>query len=184
MARMAQGVSRRRREAPPRNLPGSGSPGGDASQAAGPAGVICALLRRFPWPANPHQRYGFESPYLAVVNARGPWRTWRHGTANPPFIPLSLDLFAKGFWRAASDGERVFAVTVWAMAAREDDWGIVWGDPVRLVHEWGLDAATLVQRLDWMIGQGLACYLTHAEAAAARSWRLGSRGEEGGNTRT
>ncbi len=186
MARMAQGLSRRRRATPPRILPFPDSGTSGADGATGLASVVSESLRRFPWPANPHQRYGFESPYLAVVNARGPWRTWRHGTANPPFIPLSLDLFAKGFWRAASDGERVFAVTVWAMAAREDDWGIVWGDPVRLVHEWGLDAATLVQRLDWMIGQGLACYLTHAEAAAARSWRVTdarSRGEEGGNTR-
>jgi len=157
-----------------------GEPDEPGEVGVGAASLVNGSLRRFPWPANPHQRYGFESPYLAVVNARGPWACWRHDTANPPYIPLCLDLFAKGFWRAADNGQRVFAITVWAMAAREDDWGVVWGDPVRLVHEWGLDAASLVQRLDWMIAQGLACYLTHAEAAAVRSWRPVRKAERGG----
>lgn len=145
--------------------------------AAPPAfSLVNAALRRFPWPADPRQRYSFESPYLAVVNARGPWSVWLHKSANPPFVPLCLDLWDKGFWRAADDGQRVFALTVWSRAAREDDWGIVWGDPVRLVHEWGLHAGTFIARLDWMIESGLAVYLTHAEAAAARdSWRYWDR---------
>jgi hypothetical protein len=159
--------------------------------AAGPLGVapealVSLPLRRFPWPADPRQRYNpYTTPYLAVVNARGPWACWRHGAANPPFIPLCLDLFRKGFWRAASDAQRVFALTVWAHAARDDDWGIVWGDPARLMHEWGLDPVRMIDHLDWMIGNGLACYLTHAEAAAARSWRpwSGCRRAEGGETK-
>jgi hypothetical protein len=162
---------------------------GPAAAAQPDPASICLVntaLRRFPWPANPRQRYSFEAPYLAVVNARGPWKVWRHGAANPPFIPLSLDLLAKGFWKAADDGQRVFAITVWAQAAREDDWGIVWGDPVRLVHAWGLNAATFIARLDWMIEMGLAVYLTHEEAAATRSWRPGrgqNREGEGGSKR-
>jgi hypothetical protein len=172
--------------------------GGPPLETALPAlCVVSESLHRFPWPADPHQRYSFESPYLAVVNARGPWAVWLHKAANPPFIPLCLDLLGKGFWRAADDGLRAFAINVWAQAAREDDWGIVWGDPVRLVQEWGLNAATFVSRLDWMIEMGLAVYLTHAEAAAARdpwrywdkrawerSQRIEARGrEEGGSKR-
>lgn len=153
----------------------------------GPRDLVCESMHRFPWPADPRQRYNpYTTPYLAVVNARGPWHCWRHDTANPPFIPLYLDLFAKGFWRSASDGQRVFALSVWVHAARDDDWGIVWGDPARLMHEWGLDPVRMIDHLDWMIVNGLACYLTHAEAAAARSWR-GHRGRtregEGGSKR-
>jgi len=141
------------------------------SESPPAAGLVDTEHRRFPWPANPDQRYGLEAPYLAVVNARGPWGVWKHRTANPPFIPLCLDLLDKAFWRSADHGQRVFCLTVWLQAAREDDWGIVWGDPVRLCLDWRLDPATFTSRLEWMIGHGLACYLTRAEADAARTWR-------------
>lgn len=175
-------LRRPRQNKTPRGSPRPKSP--PADPAAGPdlsESLIDAERHRFPWPADPRRRYGLESPYLAVVNARGPWAVWKHGRANPPFIPLCLDLLDKDFWRRATNDQRVFAVTCWLRAAREDDWGIVWGDPVRLVHEWGLDPATFTARLDWLIGAGLACYLTAAEAEAVRSWS--PYRARGGNTR-
>jgi hypothetical protein len=148
-----------------------------ASVAA--ADLVNEELRRFPWPADPGRRYSMDYPYLAVVNARGPWAVWRHESANPPFIPLSLDLFRKEFWRAASDGQRVFALTVWARAAEEDDWGIIWGDPVRMVRQWRLERTTLQAHLDWMIARGLAVYLSEEEADAVRGWQPPRRGRTG-----
>jgi hypothetical protein len=141
-----------------------------------------AKRHRFPWPANPEQRYSTASPCLAVVNARGPWAVWRHDCANPPFIPLCLDLLDKRFWRQATNDQRVFALTVWMRAAQADDWGIIaWGDPARLCYEWGFEETTFAARLEWMIGAGLACYLTRAEAEAVRDWRPSRsvRGEKG-----
>ena len=145
-----------------------------SAKVAPAAGVVDVKHRRFPWPANPDQRYdslASPSPFLAVVNARGPWAVWKHDTANPPYIPLCRGLLAKEFWQRASDGEKAFCLAVWMNAAREDDWGIVWGDPGRLCWEWHLDVATFTQRMDWMIKAGLACYLTYAERDAAIMWR-------------
>lgn len=154
-----------------------------AAQETGPAAALIDRTgHRFPWPADPARRYGIETPYLAIVNARGPWATWKHDRANPPFIPLCLDLLGKEFWRCADNDQRVFAVTCWMRAAQEDDWGIVWGDPVRLCHQWGLEPGTFTARLDWLIGEGLACYLTADEAEAVRSWRPVRFGEREGGT--
>ncbi len=159
----------------------------EEGRAAAPAAALVDEPgRRFPWPAEAGlRRYGIETPYLAIVNARGPWAVWKHARANPPFIPLCLDLLGKEFWRCADNGQRVFALTCWMRAAQEEDWGIVWGDPVRLCTQWRLDPATFTARLEWMIGAGLACYLTAAEAEVARSWRPARRRAEkwGGNTR-
>jgi hypothetical protein len=155
-------------------------------QNAGAAGsLVDQAGHRFPWPGGAApRRYGLETPYLAIVNARGPWAVWKHDRANPPFIPLCLDLLGKEFWRRAGNDERVFALTCWMRAAQEDDWGIVWGDPVRLCTQWGLEPGTFTARLDWLIREGLACYLTAVEAEAVRSWRpTRFAGREGGSKR-
>lgn len=99
-----------------------------------------------------------------------------HKAANPPFIPLCLDVTDKPCWRQATNDERVFALAIWLHAARGDNWGVVWGDPVKLCFEARLDPSTFSARLEWMIGAGLACYLTRAEAEAMRSCPL-SRSE-------
>ena len=150
----------------PRSTCGRSEPQAQTSRAAA---VTDERGHRFPWPADPHRR--LDTPWLAVVNARGPWAVWRHDRANPPFIPLCLDLLGKGFWRRATDAQRAFAVTLWLRAAQADDWGIVWGDPLRMHLEWGMPLAEVQAGVAWMIDEGLACYLTHDEMLAVKDWR-------------
>lgn len=107
------------------------------------------------------------SPWLAIVNARGPWGTWRHLEANPPYIPMCLSLWKKTWWLEASAEQRNFCLEIWRIAAMEDWWGIFWGDPGQLWRRMGLDAATFAARLEWMLRQDLAVYLTDEERAAA-----------------
>jgi hypothetical protein len=132
--------------------------------------------KRFPWPPDSSQRYdGRKSPYLAVVNARGKWAVWRHGSANPPFIPLCLSLAGKDFWIDATDRQRSFALRMWMRAAAESYWGIIWGDPFRLAMEWRMDCDALLEDLEWFIRSGLGCYLSFEQKLAAESWRNGDR---------
>ena len=157
----------------------AGAPESPATaEASSPASALVDSERhRFPWPANPLQRYGLASPWLAVVNARGPWGVWQHRRKAPPWLPWCRSLWGKAWWRAADDGLKVFCWSVWQGAADEDCWGIVWGDPVRLCRAWGLDAAAFTARLDAMLAAGLVVYLTDAERDAAMAWRPVRRAE-------
>lgn len=141
--------------------------------------VIDAKRHKFPWPASAAQRYCDESPWLAVVNARGPWPTWLHGRANPPYIPLCLSLWSKAFWRDADAATRVFCLEMWRHAAMEDPWGIVWGDPAKLRRRLGMESAEFTLRLEAMLKAGWLVYLTDAERAAAMAWRRQNERERG-----
>jgi hypothetical protein len=148
-----------------------------------PASLVDTGLHRFPWPANPEQRYGLASPWLAVVNARGPFGVWRHDRTGPKWLPWCRSLWSKDLWRESGDGFKVFCWRIWQWAADEDLWGIVWGDPVRLCRQWELDPATFSAWLETMLQAGWLVYLTDAERDAARAWREGEkpRGGKGGN---
>lgn len=146
--------------------------------------VVSTALRRFPWPANPAQRYSLASPWLAVVNARGPWGVWQHNRKEPKWLPFCDSLWRKPWFADAPDRVKVFIWQFWRMAAKEDYWGIVWGEPARLCFTWDLDPETLSEGLAALLKAGAVCYLTHAEKAAAESWRPGRRPATSDRSRT
>jgi len=152
-----------------------------APTVGGPS-IVSQELRRFPWPADSRQRFSDASPWLAVVNARGPWGVWQHYREAPKWLPWCRSLWEKRFWREADDGLKVFCWQIWQHMADANLWGIVWGDPARLRREWQFDSATFSPRLEAMIQAGWLVYLTDAERDAAMAWGQAKRtgGNEGG----
>lgn len=128
------------------------------------AAVVNQSLHRFPWPANPDQRYGPASPWLAVVNARGPWGVWQHYRKEPAWIPWCRSLWTKAFWKAGDDSLKVFAWQIWQWAADHELWGIVWGDPTWLCRGLALDLVTFDVRLEKMLQAGWVVYLTDGKS--------------------
>lgn len=164
-----------------------------ARKAAGMGGapvssLVNRELRRFPWPADPGQRYDVRSPWLAVVNARGPWGVWQHYRIDPQWLPLYRSLLDKAVWRELDDSGRLMMLEIWRRMAAESYWGIVWGDPVRLVMEWGLDPDVFNRTYSAMLEHGFLVYLSQqdklrVEASAVRKGRRESGGDYRGGER-
>ena len=50
---------------------------GQASRISVADALVSKDLKRFPWPGE-GRTYSHETPWLAIVNARGPWPMWQH----------------------------------------------------------------------------------------------------------
>ncbi len=157
-------------------MPRKANRAGVSPVAGGPPAlcVVNKALHRFPWPADPGQRCSIASPWLAIVNARGPWACWSHYRKDPAWLAVYRSLWGKPFWRAADNDLRVFTLALWQLAAAESYWGIVWGEPMRVAYELarlgGIDPATVSRGIPTLCEAGFACYLTHAEKVAAEDW--------------
>lgn len=150
-------------------------PGKEGDGPPSPASVISWSLHRFPWPAKPAQRFCLASPWLAVVNARGPWGVWQHLRREPAWLPLYDSLWRKPWFAGATPAVQMGVINVWRMMAKANYWGVEWGEPTRLCFQWGIDPETLNATLSVMLEVGALVYLTHAEKLAMESWKPGGR---------
>ncbi len=82
----------------------------------------------FPQSANPDHRYSPDTPWLAIVNARGPKGVWKQERKDPSWIPLCLDLFTHPAWSTWTLECQMFTQILWRYAAKEDVNGIIWGE--------------------------------------------------------
>ena len=162
----------------------------DAGGFAPAASLIHTDLHRFPWPGEPGRRYSLQTPWLAVVNARGPWAVWRHWQEKspPPWLPLHRGLWGKEPFRSADPAGRMFVLTFWQWAAGEDYWGIVWGEPLRIAYEvcrrTVCDPDVGSRLLALMLEHGFLAYLTFEEKglveACTKAQKRGDKGKGGG----
>jgi hypothetical protein len=136
----------------------------------------------FPKPAQPEQRYSPDTPWLAIVNARGAKGVWRHDKNDPSWVPLCLDLFTHPAWSSWRIECQMFTHILWRFAAKHDVNGMIWGEPEMLRRQIrSMDgertAATVraicddrnlfAEFLELHAQAGLICYLSDAEKEKA-----------------
>jgi len=114
-----------------------------------------------------------------VVNARGPWGVWQHFREDPTWLPLYRSLLDKPLWRELDDSGRVFLLEFWRRMAAENYWGIVWGDPVRLIMTWGCDPALFSRVCAAMLDHGFLVYLSDVDKRRVEASPRGCKGRRG-----
>jgi hypothetical protein len=136
----------------------------------------------FPHPENPNQRYSGDTPWLAIVNARGPKGVWKQEKKDPSWIPLCLDLFTHPVWATWTLECQMFTHMLWRYAAKEDVNGVIWGEPESLRRQMrqvdGFQTCATIRTLcedrekfaaflELHAQAGLIVYLSDAEKEAA-----------------
>jgi hypothetical protein len=138
-------------------------------------------VKPFPQPANPDQRYSPDTPWLAIVNARGPSGLWMHHKQAPDWQPWCAGLFdpktkaAKSKWFQQQSLEAQFFIfALWRLAAILSVEGIIWGESESLRRQMHMPNGKIIQDrvkfneyLEAYAQAGFICYLSDAEKEAA-----------------
>jgi hypothetical protein len=154
----------------------------------------------FPQPANPDQRYTPDTPWLAIVNARGPKGVWKQERKDPSWIPLCLDLFTHPAWSTWTVECQMFTQILWRYAAKVDVNGIIWGEAETLRRQMrqvdGFQTCATIRALcedrqkfagflELHAQAGFIVYLSDAEKEAAERLLFAKhKGQDRDNTET
>jgi hypothetical protein len=151
---------------------------------------ITEQAERFPWPAEPAQRYSPDTPWLAIVNCRGPKGVWKHNKPAPPWIPLCLDLWENSHWTVWEPACQLFTQSLWRFVAMQSATGIVWGEPESLRRQLKCsdgniitDRSRFADYLERHCQAGFVCYLSDEEKEHAES-RMNKGKKQKGQDRT